>query len=59
MSLLIGNVSRSLEILDEHVHSTQQVAPEVGPGVLVTAGAAPWALGVFSNDIIAIRGLIV
>ena len=39
--------------IDEHNHSEQQVAPLAAAPVTITAGGGAWALGAFSNDIIA------
>ena len=47
------NWARRLELIDQHFHSVQKVAPSGGAAVTLTSGGGTWALGDFSNDIIA------
>ena len=55
MSIAINGVdvtSAEMDIVEEHIHSVQQVAPSTAIGILVTAGAAPWDLGAESGTIL-------
>jgi len=40
-------------IVNEHMHSPQHIAPSGAVAVTVTSGVGSWALGDFSNDILA------
>lgn len=42
-----------IEDIYQHFHSVQRVAPSGGIGIQVTSAGGAWALGNFSNDIIA------
>jgi len=42
-----------VEILQEHIHSPQQVAPSGAPPINLASGGVAWTLGAFSADIIA------
>jgi hypothetical protein len=44
---------QNTEINEEHIHRPQKVAPSGAAGIQVTAAVGAWALGNFSNDIIA------
>ena len=47
------NWDRLMRVVNEHVHSPQKIAPTGAVAVTVTSGAGSWALGDFSNDILA------
>ena len=47
------NWDRLMRVVNEHMHSPQHVAPTGAVAVAVTSGAGSWALGDFSNDILA------
>ncbi len=41
------------QLIEEHLHSPQLVAPSGAAGIALQSGAGAWTLGNFSNDIIA------
>ena len=41
------------QIIDQHAHSVQRVAPSGAAGIALASGAGAWNLGNFSADIIA------
>jgi hypothetical protein len=45
--------SLALQIVENHLHAPQKVAPLGAAGVAVISAAGAWNLGNFSNDIIA------
>ena len=47
------NWDRLMRVVNKHMHSPQHVAPRGAVAVTVTSGAGSWALGDFSNDILA------
>lgn len=50
---IINQIHRRIWYNEEHIHSVQQVSPSGAAGVAVTSAGGAWALGNFSNDIIA------
>jgi hypothetical protein len=49
-----GNVAHDREhVMEEHMHSAQKVSPSGAGAVTLTSGGGVWALGNFSNDIVA------
>jgi len=47
------NWVRTLELVEQHFHSAQKVAPSGVAAVTLTSGGGAWNLGDFSADIIA------
>lgn len=43
----------TLNIVNEHIHSPQQVAPALGNNIAVASAVGAWTLGNFSADLIA------
>jgi len=47
------NWDRLMRVVNEHLHSPQHIAPSGAVAVIVTSAAGSWALGDFSNDLLA------
>lgn len=57
LSQLIRSIFLTSEVLDEHIHSEQLVAPWGAAPVLLTSGGGAWTFGAYSNDIIALNAV--
>ncbi len=53
MSFVISLIGVIQELDDEHIHSSQLVAPAAAAPVLCAAGAPGYGLGIFSNAFLA------
>lgn len=45
--------TRDIHYIEEHVHQTQIVRPNLGASVVVTAAGGAWTYGGLSNDLVA------
>ena len=55
-SSVTSGISSTLEIIEEHLHSIQRVAPSGAAGITVASGGGAWTLAAASANIIAANG---